>query len=244
MRIVGLRVERHVDRITEKVGKEILYKEAELEHHIICGILEDNRHVEIHLNRRWGECPSGWTTAVWGIMKIKVVNSFNGFTHIPKETIIVDDIDPNIKWPHYVRHQIKRTSNTPKYLGEASSDSDIDDEIALISNSVFMVSYDGCDKWYPAGNYSVKMDLFEATPRFKKIRPVWLLSGPSGTGKSFLTGKMHNITVYETDCSDTLPVTISEQVIVLGNKYQYTVDEVKSRIFGYPNVEIHEVQFT
>jgi hypothetical protein len=76
------------------------------------------------------------------------------------------------------------------------------------------------------------MDLFEKTIRAKDKRRVYIFVGESGIGKSYLAHKLQNVEIYETDCNDTLPNEIVEDVIVLGNKYDYTVQDIVSRIFG------------
>lgn len=105
-------------------------------------------------------------------------------------------------------------------------------EEEYIDNEVFTYSYNGGDSYYPGGYYSVNMDLFEVTPRHKSERPVWLFKGGSNLGKSFIVSKLEDLSVYETDSNDKLPLEITQDVIVLGNKYTYNLDEIKSRIFG------------
>jgi hypothetical protein len=109
---------------------------------------------------------------------------------------------------------------------------DIDPNSEDIDNEVFSVSYDGGDSYYPSGEYTVNMDLFVETPRHKDKRPVWLFKGSSSLGKSYLAAKLNDLTVYETDSSDVLPEQIKEDVIVLGNKYDYDVEDIKKVIFG------------
>ena len=40
MKVIGLRIEKYIDKT---VLSDIVYTDAELEKHIICGILSDNR---------------------------------------------------------------------------------------------------------------------------------------------------------------------------------------------------------
>lgn len=110
-----------------------------------------------------------------------------------------------------------------------------------ISNDVFSMSADGNDPYYPSGWYEVKMSLFRETVRHKQHRPVWIFKGKSNAGKSFIASQLKELKVYETDCCNTLPETIVESVVVLGNKYKFTLDEIKSKLFG--KVEIHIVDF-
>jgi hypothetical protein len=101
-----------------------------------------------------------------------------------------------------------------------------------IDNKVFTCSYDGGDSYYPSGFYSVNMDLFRETPRHKSQRPVWVFKGGSNLGKSFIASKLEELETYETDSSDKLPNVITQDVIVLGNKYSYSLEEIKNRIYG------------
>jgi len=209
MKIIGLRIEKYIDKEISGHNCDFEYKDAEFEKHIICGVLEDNRKVEIELSHSEGECGSGWTTASWGNIKVTEVKKFNGYTFMPKEILTIEDIEPNF-------------------------DGDI-------SNNVFSVDYDGGDNYYPSGGYNVNMELFKETIRNKNLRPVWIFKGKSNSGKSFLASKLNDIDVYETDSNEALPESIIASVIVLGNKYDFNLEDVKSKIFG--EVEIQVVDF-
>lgn len=112
-----------------------------------------------------------------------------------------------------------------------------------ISNIVFSYDSYGYDNYYPSGGYTVNMELFRPTARAKTNRMVWLFTGPSGAGKSWLASHLgENLTVYETDSHVNLPKAIVADVIVLGNKHPFTVDEVRAHIFG--EVELHVVTFS
>ena len=76
------------------------------------------------------------------------------------------------------------------------------------------------------------MELFKVNPRNKEKRPVWIFYGDSASGKSFLSHKIEGLTVYETDSSETLPETIVEDVIVLGNKYHFPIEKIDELIEG------------
>lgn len=119
---------------------------------------------------------------------------------------------------------------------------DIDQSADDVSNSVFSVSDDGGCGYYPNGGYSVNMELFTETIRHKDIRPVWIFQGDSNLGKSFLASRLKDLDVYETDISDTLPNEITTSVIVLGNKYKFSVEDIKGKIFG--KFQVHTVNFT
>ncbi|QWU14233.1 hypothetical protein SAMN04487895_101523 [Paenibacillus sophorae] len=110
-----------------------------------------------------------------------------------------------------------------------------------VENDVFSVYYDGGDGYYPNGGYSVDMDLFIQTIRHKDKRPVWVFKGSSNRGKSYIAAHINGLEVYETDSQETLPDSITSDVIVLGNKNTYTIDELEPKIFG--NYELHIVDF-
>lgn len=210
MKIIGLRIEKYIDKEVSGDNCDFDYNDAEFEKHIICGVLSDNRKVEIELSRSEGECGSRWTTASWGYIKVTEVKKFNGYTFIPKEALSIEDIEPNF-------------------------DGDI-------SNNVFSVYYDGGDDYYPSGGYIVNMELFKETVRAKNLRPVWIFKGKSNSGKSFLASKLHDLEVYETDSNEELPTYITASIVVLGNKYNHSIEDIKAKLFGEVEVQIVEFQ--
>ena len=210
MKIIGLRIEKYIDKEVSGHDCGFKYNDAEFEKHIICGVLSDNRKVEIELSHSEGECSSGWTTASWGHIKVTEVKRFNGYTHTPKEPIEIDDYFPNFE-----------------------NDTD---------NKVFSISADGGDGYYPSGGYNVNMELFKETVRAKDLRPVWIFKGKSNSGKSFLASKLNDLEVYETDSNEQLPNSITASIVVLGNKYNYSIDDIKTKLFGEVEVQIVEFQ--
>ncbi|ASA22617.1 hypothetical protein [Paenibacillus donghaensis] len=109
-----------------------------------------------------------------------------------------------------------------------------------INNKVFEVSYDGGDSYYPCGDYTVNMDLFTQTIRHKEKRPVWVFKGSSNRGKSFIASHLVGLTVYETDSNANIPF-ITEDIVVLGNKYTHQLQDIEANIFG--DYELHVVDF-
>jgi len=100
-----------------------------------------------------------------------------------------------------------------------------------ISNEVFKVSLNGGDDYYPSGWYNINMDLFTPNSRMMENRPTYIFTGKSGIGKSSLANKFQqDVKVFETDAYAELPDNIISDVIVLGNKYSYTLDDMKSRL--------------
>lgn len=106
-----------------------------------------------------------------------------------------------------------------------------DNSIFIFKNNTvtFNLSYDSKD---------LILSQFHVTSRHKEKRIVWIFKGKSNSGKTFLSSQIYGLSVYETDSKDTLPAQIPESIIVLGNKYPYTVEQVKKRIVGDPEIQI------
>ena len=84
-------------------------------------------------------------------------------------------------------------------------------------------------------NIFIKYDNFKITNRLKKIRPVWIIKGQSGLGKSYLASILSNnsnLTIYETDSNSKLANIICEDIIVVGNKYNFSIEEIERQIYG------------
>lgn len=111
-----------------------------------------------------------------------------------------------------------------------------------IHNEVFKVSHDGGNQYYPDGYVIVDLNFFEKSIRHIDKRPVWVFYGESNLGKSFLSSKLQNLRVYETDSNEELPENLYEDIIVVGNKYPFTQMEIVDSIQG--NVEIIFVFFS
>ena len=163
---------------------------------------------EVRLYTLYGDCYSGWCSASWGIGTIIPVDSFVGITHKP----------------------IK------KLEFEIDEDSLNDNgKICYTENDIFEVNYDGYESWYPCGEVNVNMDLFKEINRSKEKRPVWIFKGDSALGKSYLAGIIANSgrekSVYETDAHEELD-DIHEDIVVIGNKYKHSVEDVESHILG------------
>ena len=117
------------------------------------------------------------------------------------------------------------------------------DESALdIETEVFTYSDEGGDGYYPSGHVWVNYELFEKIENrgFDK-RPVLVFYGDSNSMKSHLaalTGKF----VYETDYElgkGSLPDIIVQDIVVIGNKYQVDLDDVKSRLVDCEVIEVN-----
>lgn len=180
--------------------------------YILNCISENNLKYEVILWTEYGDCPSGWTSASWGHCEVKMVNSFIGSSHTP-----IRELSFKIE----------------------TKEGDSDDTIYDTDNDIFCVYNDG-DCWYPCGGITIKEELFKENNRYKDYRPVWIFKGTSGLGKSYLAGIIANSdrmkTVYETDAHEKLDDHIDADIIVIGNKYKYSIEDIEPRITGNHDV--------
>lgn len=105
-----------------------------------------------------------------------------------------------------------------------------DEDASEIKNKVFKFSQCGGDEYYPLGKYKIYWDLFVKTPRYKDTRIVYVLTGEPCTGKTFL-GNHSKGCVYETDVPKSIPDCIYADVVVLRNRSELTLEQVKEKIF-------------
>lgn len=177
-------------------------------------IASNDKKYELSVWTEYGDCCSGWCAASWGHGTLRKVKSFIGMTHKPIHALSFS-LDDKMKNCDYFRLRLE--------------------------NNIFKVDCDGGDEWYPCGESNVNMDLFEPIVRAKEKRPVWIFKGESGLGKSYLAGIIENSnrmkTVYETDAHEELTY-INEDIVVVGNKYDHSMDEILAKIQGE-----HEVIF-
>ena len=215
LKIVGLLVKKIINDYCEGHNCDFTYEKIEDEEYVL--MCEDIYHIdeygkeyhnkyEITLRSEYGECGSGWTTASYGFVDIEPVDNFCPWNYKPKQRIILENIS------------IKEM-NSPDFSCE-----------------YFQWSYDGGDRYYPTGYVEVDMTCFEELPRNMKKRPVWIFKGCSGLGKTSLAIQLENEDVYDTDISSKLPECITESVVVLGNKYDHTLEDIKTRLFGNPEI--------
>lgn len=215
LKIVGLLVKKIINDDCEGHNCDFTYGKIEDEEYVL--MCEDIYHIdeygkeyhnkyEITLRSEYGECGSGWTTASYGFADIKPVNNFRPWNYKPKQQIILENI--SIKEMNY----------------------------SYFSCEYFQWSYDGGDEYYPTGYVDVNLSCFEELPRNMKKRPVWIFKGYSGLGKTSLAIQLENEDVYDTDISSKLPECITESIVVLGNKYGHTLEDIKTRLFGNPEI--------
>ena len=197
------------------------YEDAECVKDILCCYVDDycRSKFEIELETQYGWCGSGYCEASWGVMNCRFVDSFGTLTHVPKDN--------------------KPIKIKGAYFDYADNDWHFDrvdyDFYDEINNNVFYCDEVGGDEYYPSGRAGVhrERELFKELPRAFKQRPVWIFKGESATGKSTLA---HILTadkkVYETDSAKMgiLPDKLWCDVIVIGNKWPITVDDIRKRL--------------
>lgn len=159
-RVVGLRIEKFVGDVLTGHNFDLVLEKEECERHILCLQREEEKfgktllikvEFSFELDQTYA-CSSGWTTATYAKTGEEKVANFGGFTHIPKEEIIISEILRNrcleydfVKW------------NLNDNLNDKEYDITIKDTKGRI---VASSSFDGKDEWYPRGRYEVNMDLF------------------------------------------------------------------------------------
>lgn len=238
LRVVGLKVHKYVGQDVDGHNCHFNYFPVEAEKYILTVSPHgSNEYIEIELSDENGECGSGWCTASWGEMEVRHVDHIKPFTHTPK--------DKNL----YLKDTYLCYGEDRKYDLVTSLDAKegliaSTDEDAEINNEVFYWSYCGGDYYYPGGYVKVNLELFNKLPRAMDKRPVYIVYGKSGMGKSSIFNELGNNSLYsfyETDSDETLPEVITQDIIILGNKYNFSIDDVKAHLFGEP--EVHLIKF-
>lgn len=160
-----------------------------------------NRKFYIYLTTTHGSCGSGYCNASWGNLEI---------TPVPEH---LDSFGPF----------------THKAIKPIEIDIPMPFDKSNYSCDAFTYDFDGGDGYYPCGEVAVNEKLFEVNARYVEKPTVFIFIGESGLGKSTMAGKF-GTTIYETDSASALPDSLTADIIVLGNKYDYSIDEVRSRI--------------
>ena len=200
--IVGLKLHYYIGQKINGKNCKFVYYDEELIKYIICLKDKDDTKYELELYEDYGECYSGWTIAQWGYFNFTKVENFGALTHCPKKDL-----------------------NTKIIFDPESKEEDYQCEW-------FSISENGSDKYYPCGSVGVNMDKFNSTSRGFDKHPVWIFYGNSNLGKSFLSHQIKDMNVFETDAYDKLPDVINNDIVVVGNKHGYALEDVRKRING------------
>lgn len=216
--VIGLRVEKYIGQNIEGHNCNFHYFDEEMERYHVYLRTPSNELYRVSLENQYGECGSGWCTASWGLMEVEKLEAPEPFTHRPKKT------------PLYIEGEFcPNEYGDLKIIGtERSNEDDFNSE-------VFNCWEIGGDPYYPSGGVNVNMDLFVPLKRAMDKRPVFIFCGDSGLGKSTLASKT-NMVVFETDAVDELPEEISADIVVVGNKRNFNIDEIVSKLIGDPEV--------
>jgi hypothetical protein len=178
----------------------------------------------------YGSCCSGWTTATTA--------SFTELEQIHKMT---DSIHYEPKEKNLKVQFSERKENTYEYDLHSSQDS---------NKWIVKCSEEGGDQYYPSGDCKINKDLLKQTIRCPEKRVVYVFTGASGNGKSFLSGFMRDdFAVYETDMEEKLPEDIAKyNIIVVGNKYNNQICDIWPLLeagFSEPgDINIIKVEFS
>jgi hypothetical protein len=170
-------------------------------------LLDENRNKYIVVaGNEYTDCSSGYCSATRGYcMEPKRVEQFGTLHYIPKEWI--DD-------------QI--TIRRGKDEGDIAS-----------SDTTFLDwSEDGGNSYYPSGYASLHISSFTKTSRhLGGQRVVYIFVGDSMLGKSHLAHST-NLKVYECDISETLPELSEYDIIVIGGKYKFGIEQIKAKFIS------------
>lgn len=219
VKIVGLFVEDYIEEF-ENLDYETDHQEN-VKFHLYA--VEEDRGCynkwKISLWTEIGPCGSGYCMSSWGNMTIEPVRDFGPMNYIPKNGYPV--LNACISWKDgaYIWKENEKSN-------KSSWDNEID-------NDIFSYDCDGGDGYYPSGGGYVKLDRFEQLTRDMQKRPVWIFSGASGLGKSTL-GEMlgGRKDIFETDSVNELPDEIYADVVILGNRSKFTVEDIIPRLYG------------
>lgn len=224
--IIGLRIEK---TLLDKCEGFNCNFEYHLEHgdQYIFLLKNGPKKLELIFYEKEHECQSGYCEAVSAMAELKIVKKFGGKTHIP------------IGDKKYIRISVNKDYDIYELPGYGNANS------YVINHDYFEFSENGGDCYYPCGYVKIHMDKFKLLNknRIKEKRPIWIFFGDSCTGKTYLSSKIDDLNSYETDSSSELPNKITESIIVVGNKYKYSLKEIKDRIFDLENCELIIVGF-
>lgn len=208
MKIIGYRKEFYIDEMIYGHNMNFEYKDEEFMRHIISAVLSDDTKVEISLSMSFDQCYSGWTTASFCSCNVKEVERFDYTNRFMPTDLDIKDIG---------------IGNIEEY-----------------NSCVFSMSSDGYDEYYPSGYYEISEDMFKESKRTATKRKVWIFRGDSVLGKTYLSHRIDGKSVLETDAYtlDEFPEVIKEDIIVIGNKYDYSIKHISNKLFGNPEIII------
>ena len=199
-------------------------------YHLYLKDLETNDIYDFSFWTEDGWCGSGYTTATWGCYEFtKCVNKhvpmmFNYVYAKPDKTVLMD-IDDN---------------------GRLAMDCDVCDSLG---NPIISVDYDGGDGYYPCGSIGFDETCFRKVRETDEVRrKVFIFTGPSGIGKSYLTSNLigeNDGDLFDTDEQEIKDdTTITATYIVIGQKRPCAIDDVVKHIYDHESTDVVIVNMT
>ena len=141
---------------------------------------------------------------------------------------------------------IKKGGNTTTdFVFYAKKDNEIfeiiNDNLKLVNhcNSMQYIAKENI-VFYKGIEKNIPFEKFRKSARAVEERVVYIYTGPSGLGKTYLTYEKDK---FETDAYDILPNEIEENIIVLGNRHNYKYEDILSRI-DRTNTKIIKVELS
>lgn len=216
--LIGCRIEYDLDQTYENDD----YEWTNVPHYILTLVGRWQKYYEIELHESYSK---DYYVTTCGHCDLRRVRNIN-ITHEVKGR-------PIFKLPRFIEGHDIRTLKFGEGFSILEEDKHGNQYICI--NGIFEADYDGGHYWYPQGYVKVNMELFkEPNRRQKDKRPVWLFKGGSGLGKTYLANLIgdsnFNKTIYDTDTNTELPDAITSEIIVLGNRYEFKIEDIKERI--------------
>lgn len=171
----------------------------------------DTLFYEVYFSNEFSECGSGYCPATWGDLV--------GYKQVDK--VLDVHYKPTLPSENMICRFLYETNNN-----DWSSFKSWKLELILKPGyPVLQSSGDGGDSYYPSGCSNFDMEFFEATERLPEKHRVYIFTGASGLGKSYLGNQLSEY--LETDTLKELPVNLSISNIILGNKHGWNIGQIK-----------------
>lgn len=222
IKVLGLAEEYYVEDWVDCNGHS--RKSDNVKYKFVVQDVNNKNTYMIELKSLNGSCGSGYCNATVGCLTI---DKFDGkkipFTHMPKSTMYIEGFAIDPVTLEYSQEETAKSANEKMWFHPVGD---------FVYNNVFYYNSLGSDSYYPSGSVGIEKDKFNKLERAMDKRPVWIIKGPSGSGKSSLARHLEGLSVFETDSVDKLPEVIYDDVVVLGNRSGFSVEDVKGRLFG------------
>jgi hypothetical protein len=103
----------------------------------------------------------------------------------------------------------------------------------------YFILYENDCAYYPGANIQIKFENWIDTKRGKEKKQIYIFKGPSAIGKSYIANST-NLTVFETDGQPLDELNVSYDIIVIGNKHNYTTKNIISK---FKDENIKDIEF-